>query len=101
VERDSTPAGREGGQEISTQLVEALARLDPGAVQAVTEVIVLHREFPAWAVWLPHEGRPWIAVRAASARVPGPERAMIWVRAGSAAELGTRMRRADAGLTPG
>jgi hypothetical protein len=101
VERDSTPASQEGGQEIAPALLEALAGLDPGALQVITEVIVLHREFPAWAVWLPDRGRSWIAVRAASARVPGPELPMLWLRAGSAAELGVRMRQADVGLSPG
>jgi hypothetical protein len=56
VEGDSTPAGREGGREIPPELGEALAGLDPAALQAITEVIVLHREFPAWALWLPHLG---------------------------------------------
>jgi hypothetical protein len=101
VERDSTPAGQEGGRGIAPALLEAVAGLDPGALQVITEVIVLHREFPAWAVWLPDRGRPWIAVRPASARAAGPELPMIFVRAGTAAELGAWMRRADAGLSPG
>jgi hypothetical protein len=101
VEGDSTPAGQEGEHEIAPELVEALAGLDSGAGHAIAQVIVLHREFPAWAVWLPHRGRDWIAVRPASARVPRPELPMIWVRAGSAADLGARMRRADAALSPG
>jgi hypothetical protein len=80
-------------------LVNALVGLDPGVLRILTEVIVLHREFPAWAVWLPDRGRPWIAVRVASARAPGPELPMIWVHAGTAAELGTRMRQADGALS--
>ena len=61
--------------------------LDPEALQVIAEVIVLNREYPQWALWLPHSGRPWIAVRPASARVPGPELPMIWVRGGSAAVI--------------
>ena len=88
------------GHETPPELAGALAGLDPGALRVIIEVIVLHREFPAWAVWLPDRGHPWIAVRAASARTPGPELPMIWVSAGTAAELGTRMRQADAALSP-
>jgi len=91
---DSGPAGRE-------DLAAALAGLDPEGVRAIAAVIVLHRQFPAWAVWPPHRGRRWIAVRAASARAPGPEAPLVWVSAGSAAELGARMRRAEGGLSPG
>ena len=72
---------QEGEQGIWPPLLEALAGVDSEAGQAIAEVIVLHREFPAWAVWLPHQGRPWAAVRAASARVPSPDLPMIWVRA--------------------
>ncbi|HEX3956388.1 MAG TPA: hypothetical protein VHZ03_07120 [Trebonia sp.] len=98
MERDNTPAGQEGGHEIPPQLLEALAGLDPGALQAVTEVIVLHREFPAWAVWPPQRSRPWIAVRVASARVPGAGLPLIWVQAVTAAGLADRLRGADAQL---
>jgi hypothetical protein len=104
MERDGAPAGQEGAREVSPQLMAVLAGLDPAALQAIIEVIALHREYPAWAVWMPDRGRPWIAVRPASARVPGPEVPMIWAGAVTAAELGDRMRRADgviAGLSPG
>ena len=95
---DGTPGGREDGREISSALLEALAGLDRDALQLVTEVIVLHREFPAWAVWLSDLGHPWIAVRPASARVPGPDLPMLWVRAATAAGLAERMRSMDAQL---
>jgi hypothetical protein len=101
MEGDSTAAGRDGQGGTSPALREALSGLAPGALQAIAEVIVLHRELPAWAVWLPHGGRPWIAVRPASARAPGPELPLLWVSTGTAAELGARMRQADAGLSPG
>ena len=95
---DSAPTG--GGDEhgIEPPLLEALAGLDPEARQAVSEVVVLHREFPAWAVWLPHGGRQWTAVRPASARAPGPDLPMIWVHAATPAELADRMRGVDAQL---
>jgi len=52
LERDA-PCGQEGGYGASPLLAEALAGLGSWAMQAIGEVIVLHREFPAWAVWLP------------------------------------------------
>ena len=100
MEFDSAPAPGGDGHGIEPLLLEALAGLDPEARQALSEVVVLHREFPAWAVWLPHEGRPWTAVRPASARAPGPDLPTIWVHAATAEELTGRMRRADARLTP-
>jgi len=100
VESDSAPAGRGDEHEIAPPLLEALAGLGPEDRQAMSQVIALHREFPAWAVWLPYRGRPWTAVRPASARAPGPDLPMIWVHAGTAAELAAPMRSADAQLAP-
>ena len=100
MESDSAPAGQRDEDGISPQLLEALAGLDAEASGAISQVIVLYREFPAWAVWLPHGGRRWAAVRPASARAPGPDLPMIWVHADTAAELATRMRGADAQLAP-
>jgi hypothetical protein len=79
-------------------LLETLAGLDAEARQAVVEIIVLHRDFPAWAVWLPYRGRAWVAVRPASARPPGPDLPMVWVHAATSAELADRMRGVDAQL---
>jgi hypothetical protein len=87
VESDTTPAGREGEHQVPPQLAEALAGIAPGALQDIAEVIVLHREFPAWAVWLPHGGRRWVAVRPASARAPGPDLPMVWTEAKTAAVI--------------
>jgi hypothetical protein len=87
------------GEEISPRLAAALAGIAPGAWPDIAEIIALHREFPAWAVWLPHRGRPWIAVRAASARAAGPDLPMIWAQARTAAELADRMRATDAQLS--
>ena len=100
MEREGSPCGHGGEERISSPLAEALAGLDAEASEAIAQVIVLYREFPAWAVWLPHGGRRWTAVRPASARAPAPEVPMIWVHAGTAAELAARMRGADAQLTP-
>lgn len=100
MEPDSAPAGGDGGHGTEPPLLEALAGLDAVARQVIGQVVVLYREFPAWAVWLPHGGRQWTAVRPASARAPGPDLPMIWVHAATVAELGERMRRADAQLTP-
>jgi hypothetical protein len=100
VEFDSAPAGQGDEHGISPPLPEALAGLDSEAGQAITQVVALYREFPAWAVWLPHGGRPWAAVRPASARAPGPDLPMIWVQADTVAELAERMRSADAQLAP-
>jgi hypothetical protein len=100
VEQESTPRGHGDEDEISPALAEALAGLDAEARQVISEVVVLYREFPAWAVWLPHGGRQWTAVRPASARAPGPDLPMIWVHAATAEELTERMQRADAQLSP-
>ena len=96
MEQESTPRGHGDEDGISP----SLAGLGTEARSAISQLIVLHREFPAWAVWLPHEGRPWAAVRPASARPPGPDLPMIWVQAETAADLAARMRRANAQLTP-
>ena len=99
MERESTP--REHGDEDGiSPLLEALAGLDAETSEVIGQVIALYREFPAWAVWLPHRGRRWAAVRPASARPPAPDLPMIWVHADTAAELAARMRGADAQLTP-
>jgi hypothetical protein len=100
VERESTPPGHSDGDGTSPLLLEALVGVGLEARQAVVQVIALNREFPAWAVWLPHGGRPWTAVRPASARAPAPEVPMIWVHAATAAELVARMRGADAQVSP-
>jgi hypothetical protein len=98
VEQESTACGHGGEDGISPRLPEALAGLDAEARSVISQVIVLHREFPAWAVWLPHGGRQWTAVRPASARAPGPDLPMIWVHAATSAELAERMRGVDAQL---
>jgi hypothetical protein len=95
VERESSPPGR--GDEHALP-PEALAGLDTDARQMIAEVIMLHRKFPAWAVWLPGQGRSWAAVRPASARAPGPDLPMVWVHAATLADLAGRMRAVDGQL---
>ena len=58
MERDSISAGQEGERGIPPELLEALAGRDPEALQVIAEVIVLNREYPQWALWLPHSGPP-------------------------------------------
>lgn len=91
MERDSAPAGEESQDWISS-LREALADVSSEDRAAISQLIVLYREFPAWAVWLPHQGRPWAAVRPASSRTPGPGLPMVWVEAMTVTELAGRMR---------
>ncbi len=100
MEQEGTPCGHDDGDGVPLFPLEVLAGLDAGARQVMAEVIGLHREFPSWAVWVPHRGRPWIAVRPASARAPGPDLPMIWVRAGTVADLAARMRGAEQQLAP-
>jgi hypothetical protein len=101
MEHVGTPAGPEDESGISQHLAEALAGLDARVKQAIMEVIILHRQFPAWAVWLPHGSQGWVAVRPASTRAPGPELPLVWVHGASPTELGARMHRVDTELSPG
>ena len=98
VEREDTLRGDAEEYRISPLLLDALAGLDAEARQATAEVIVLHRDFPAWAVWPAYRGRAWAAVRPASARPPGPDLPMVWVHAATSTELADRMRTVDAQL---
>jgi hypothetical protein len=92
VERESGPPRRDGEHALSPEM---LAGLGTDARQVIAEVIMLHREFPAWAVWLPGQGRPWTAVRPASARAPSPDLPMVWVHGVTPADLADRMRAVD------
>jgi hypothetical protein len=95
VERESGTPERDDGHALPP---ETLAGMGSDARQVIAEVIVLHREFPAWAVWLPGQGRAWTAVRPASARAPGPDLPMIWVHAATSSELADRMQAMEAQL---
>jgi len=74
----------------------------PGSVaeggQAVADITGLHREFRAWAIWLPCHGNGWTALRPASTRAPEPGLPMVWAQAATAAKLAERMRSVDAQL---
>jgi len=98
VEFDGAAARQGDEHGIPQSLLEALAGLDAEARDAITQVILLHREFPAWAVWLPYRGHSWIAVRPASARVPDSGLPMIWAEAETMEELADKMRRVNAQL---
>jgi hypothetical protein len=84
--------------QVSPKLREALAALGVEARQAITDLILLHRDFPAWAVWPPPQGEQWTAIRPASGRAPAPDLPMAWVLAATAAELSDRMAAVDAEL---
>jgi hypothetical protein len=91
MQRDGAPAGEESQDWVSS-LREVLAGVALEDRAAIAQLIVLHRQFPAWAVWLPCHGRPWTAVRAASSRAPGPGLPMVWVQGMTAEELASRMQ---------
>ncbi len=95
MEQVSGPPGRDDEHALPP---ETLAGLDTDAGQVIAEVIMLHREFPAWAVWLPGRGHAWTAVRPASARAPGPDLPMVWVHAATPVDLVGRMRAVDGQL---
>jgi hypothetical protein len=80
-------------------LGEALEQLGAGSARRLTEVVVLVRAFPRWAVWVPAGSGMWTAVRPAGSMPPSPEVPMVWVRAGAAGELADLMRTADAQLS--
>jgi hypothetical protein len=80
---------------ISAQLEAILAYVAPGDGEAISQLIALSQEFPAWAVWLPSQGSPWVAIRPASSRVPDPGLPTMWARAATSAELAGRMRAID------
>jgi len=98
VEPGRPPDGQRRLPSIPSRLLQALASLAPEALRDVGDAIVLHRDFPAWAVWLPDGRHRWIAVRPASARPAAPEVPMIWVKSKTAADLVDRMRATDAQL---
>lgn len=94
---DPSP-GASGDAQALAALGEALDRLGAGSARRPAEVAVLLRIFPHWAVWPSAGGGVWTAVRPAGSMPPGPEAPTVWVRAGTASELATLMRAADAQL---
>jgi hypothetical protein len=71
-----------------------VSRVDDTTARTFAKVLVLHRDFPTWAVWLPASGE-WTAVRPASGRRPAPGLPMIWASGDTSAELAVRMRAMD------
>ena len=61
----------------------------------LTEAVILLRDHPQWAIWLPASGGDWTAIRPASSRPPSPELPTIWIYADTASELAQLMRSAD------
>jgi hypothetical protein len=96
MDRDSSPPERDDQRGLPRLFPQTVPEPGSEASTLITEVIALHQEFPAWAIWLPRRGGCWTAVRPASARAPGPDLPMIWVHAATAAELAVRMRSGDA-----
>jgi len=93
----SASTSHTGLTAVVREVLEQLGLADP---LTLAEVALLHRDHPRWAVWVPPAEGEWAAVRPAGLRPPGPEVPMLWVYATTAAELGGRMSRADAGLSP-
>jgi len=93
--------GRTGGDAHAlAALGDALDWLGAGSVRGLVEVVALVRAHPRWGIWLAADGREWTAVRPAGSMPPGPEAPMVWVRAGTAGELASRMLAADDALLP-
>jgi hypothetical protein len=70
-------------------------RVTPEEEAVLAEAIILLRDHPQWAIWLPASGGNWIAIRPASSRPPTPELPTIWVHADTAGELAELMQAAD------
>jgi hypothetical protein len=70
-------------------------RVTPEEEAVLAEAIILLRDHPQWAIWLPASGGAWTAIRPASSRPPSPELPTIWVHADTAGELARLMRSTD------
>lgn len=70
-------------------------RVTPEEEAVLAEAIILLRDHPQWAIWLPTSGGAWTAIRPASSRPPSPELPTIWVHADTAGELARLMRSTD------
>ena len=70
-------------------------RVTPEKEAVLAEAIILLRDHPQWAIWLPASGGAWTAIRPASSRPPSPELPTIWVHADTAGELARLMRSTD------
>jgi hypothetical protein len=70
-------------------------RVTPEEEAVLAEAIILLRDHPQWAIWLPASGGAWTAIRPASSRPPSPELPTIWLHADTAGELARLMRSTD------
>jgi hypothetical protein len=75
------------------------AQANAGHKAALAEVVILLRDYPQWAIWLPASGGDWTAIRPASSLPPSPELPTIWVRAATASKLARLMRAGDEQLS--
>lgn len=87
----------QGGDE-EAQMREALTGLEPAARQTLAETVMLLRDHPLWAIWMPADRGDWAAARPASSRPPGPDQPLVWVHAAAPGELANLMRAADTQL---
>jgi hypothetical protein len=71
------------------------ARGTPEEEALLAEAIILMRDHPQWAIWLPASGGDWTAIRPASSRPPSPELPTIWVHADTASGLARLMWSTD------
>jgi hypothetical protein len=66
-----------------------------GRAALLADAVILLRDHPEWAVWLPGNGRGWTAIRPAAARSAAPELPTMWVQASTARELADLMEACD------
>jgi hypothetical protein len=95
VDHDKTPGKRDDEYELPPSFWQAVSTLDARTGPAVIAIVRLYQEFPAWAVWLPRQGGPWIAARPTSTGPLNAGLPMVWVHGATDAELADRMRGVD------
>jgi hypothetical protein len=91
-------SAEEGGREGWMPRAPA-APFAPKEGTALAEAVILMRDHPQWAIWLPVRGGDWTAIRPATSRPPAPELPTIWIHAGSASELARLMQAGDEQLS--
>jgi hypothetical protein len=87
-------SAEEGGREGWMPRAPA-APFAPKEGTALAEAVILMRDHPQWAIWLPVRGGDWTAIRPATSRSPAPELPTIWVHAATARELADLMHAGD------
>lgn len=66
------------------ELRQMLGSLGADALVVMSKLMVLRRDYGAWAVWPPARDRVWTAVRPTSSRPPAPNLPLVWVSASTA-----------------